>query len=165
MKRFIKVMLVCAALVASGFTVLAGEFGTTNFLQSGLNYSTYPTNSSGKATGNAVSVVNYSSVGFYFKGFVSNAVAATVGISVVRSPIANTPTLYRDWDTDPCLQLTIAIPAVTNYFSWSTNWDSSVIGPANYIGLSQLTNNFTSTNVIQSLDIGLVKKIQKISFP
>jgi hypothetical protein len=166
-KSFKQILLGAVSGLALCGAVFAGDgsFNTTNNLVNGTQYISYPTNATGTSTGGGIDIsVGYKTVGIYLSGDLQNSSSAPIGITLVRANKLTTSGT-TNWETTAVYNLLITAPARTNHFDWSTNLPEDFTGAAVKVGISQLTNNFTSGNTISNLDIGVIKKYTTIRYP
>jgi hypothetical protein len=141
------------------------SFQTTNFVNTGVQYSTYPTNANFVATGVPIDVSNYRITGLYISGDLVNSNASIIGLKIPRSFKAVVSGSTTNWETVPQYNIIIPVPVGTNHFVWGTNLVEDCVAPATAIGLAGLTNNFTTGCSLTNFDAGIVKKIVPNRFP
>lgn len=172
------VLVVVGAVMALGLVLArADSFRPTNTVNNAIAITGYPTNSPGtnglnQGTGTYIEVKNNEWCGFYMSGYAT--AASAIKPVLARCP-KDTPAVYQydatgtniiglNWET-----LTNAVTLPTVYveagpFLHCTNLDRQILGGANYVGLSQVTN-IQASGVVTNFDAGLNKKIIPIRYP
>jgi hypothetical protein len=140
-------------------------FQTTNNLVSGTQYTLYPTNTANTGTGLGISMqTGYKTVGIHLSGDVINSNSAPIGLSLVRAGRSATSGI-TNWETTAVYKPLITVPVLTNHFDWMTNLPEDFTGAGYKLGISQLTNNFTTGCNISNLVIEIIKKPNTIAYP
>ena len=143
------------------WTYTNGTAITTNRLYPGLQ------------TGKSVAIYNQEHLVFNVQGWLVNTgAAATVAFNLTPACTSgNSPTVgnqvpgintnvfgasvsQNDFETSPANWITVPIPAsTTNWFNYQTNIIMDVVGiwdNADFVGIYQITNNFTATCSLQN---------------